>query len=74
MIQTIRKVITIGSSKGVTLPNKDIVRENIQIGDEVEVIIRPVQRANNQDDQRVIEAAKQILAEYKQDFQNLAKR
>lgn len=74
MIQTIRKIITVGSSQGVTLPTKDLKRENIQTGDEVEVIIRPIKSLAQQDDQHIIDTAKQILVDYKQDFQNLAQR
>jgi bifunctional DNA-binding transcriptional regulator/antitoxin component of YhaV-PrlF toxin-antitoxin module len=74
MIQSIQKVIAIGSSKGVTLPTKAAQRDNIKLGDEVEIIVRPVRHAVSKDDQAVLDAAKKILKDYKQDFQNLAKR
>lgn len=74
MIQTIQKIIKIGSSGGVTIPAKQMRRQNIKFGDEVEVIVRPVTKATNKSDEAVIAAARKILAEYKQDFKNLAKR
>jgi len=73
MIQSIQKVIKIGSSGGVTIPAKDLKRQNIAFGDEVEVIVRPLQSTNSEDS-KVLEAAKKILKNYKQDFDNLAKR
>lgn len=73
MIQSIQKVIKIGSSGGVTIPAKELKRQNIAFGDEVEVIVRPIHNVNNQDE-KVISAAKTILSDYKKDFKNLAKR
>lgn len=74
MIQSVQKVIKIGSSGGVTIPAKEMRRQNIKYGDEVEVIVRPVTKRSNQSDQAVIDTARKILAEYKQDFKNLAER
>jgi antitoxin component of MazEF toxin-antitoxin module len=73
MIQSIQKIIKIGSSGGVTIPAKELKRQNIAFGDEVEVIIRPL-RSQRSEDQKVRDAAKKILDDYKQDFQNLASR
>jgi bifunctional DNA-binding transcriptional regulator/antitoxin component of YhaV-PrlF toxin-antitoxin module len=73
MIQSIQKVIKIGTSGGVTIPAKDLKRQNIAFGDEVEVIVRPLRNVSD-NDQAVIEAAKKILSDYKKDFSNLAKR
>jgi len=73
MIQSIQKVIRIGSSGGVTIPAKDLKRQNIAIGDEVEVIVRPL-RNTNSEDREVLAAAKKILNDYQKDFENLAKR
>lgn len=74
MIKTIQKVIKIGSSGGVTIPAKEMKRQNITFGDEVEVIVRPVSKAVNKEDQHIIDTAKKILEDYKQDFKNLADR
>jgi antitoxin component of MazEF toxin-antitoxin module len=73
MIRSIQKIIKIGSSGGVTIPAKELKRQHIAFGDEVEVIVRPL-NAISSEDQNVLNAAKKILDEYKQDFRNLAKR
>lgn len=73
MIQSIQKVIKIGSSGGVTIPAKDLKRQNIAFGDEVEVIVRPLYNTSSED-QKVLAAAKKILNDYKKDFENLAER
>lgn len=73
MIQSIQKVIRIGSSGGVTIPAKELKRQNIAYGDEVEVIVRPLKKTAPDDDQ-VLKAAKSILSDYKKDFINLADR
>jgi len=72
MIKSIQKIITIGSSEGVTLPAKELKRHNIRPGDEVKVTVEAVKKPN--EDQAVIDAAKKILKDYKQDFHNLARR
>lgn len=73
MIQSIQKVIKIGTSGGVTIPAKELKRQNISFGDEVEVIVRPLHAIGSEDEQ-VLSKAKKILEDYKQDFQNLAGR
>lgn len=73
MIQSTQKIIKIGSSGGVTIPAKELKRHNIKIGDEVEVIVRPLQSSSTED-QKIVEAAKSILQTYRNDFDNLSKR
>jgi bifunctional DNA-binding transcriptional regulator/antitoxin component of YhaV-PrlF toxin-antitoxin module len=73
MIQSIQKIIKIGSSGGVTIPAKDLKRQNIAFGDEVEVIVRPL-RSVSSDDRKIIASARTILTKYRQDFKNLSKR
>ena len=73
MIQSIQKIIKIGSSGGVTIPAKELKRHNISFGDDVEVIVRPLHNLSSED-QKVIASAKKILSDYKKDFTNLAKR
>jgi bifunctional DNA-binding transcriptional regulator/antitoxin component of YhaV-PrlF toxin-antitoxin module len=73
MIQSIQKIIKIGSSGGVTIPAKELKRQNIKFGDDVEVIVRPINNTSNSD-QEVIKTAKSILKNYKKDFDNLSKR
>jgi len=74
MIQSIQKIIKIGTSGGVTIPAKELKRQNIAFGDEVEVIVRPLRSSTNDGDQTVIASAKKILSTYKEDFDSLAKR
>jgi len=73
MIQSTQKIIKIGSSVGVTIPAKELKRQNIKLGDEIEIIVRPI-RPSSVEDQDVINAAKSILDKYRTDFNNLAKR
>lgn len=73
MIQSIQKIIKIGSSGGVTIPAKELKRQNLTYGDDVEVIVRPLKKVSAED-QQVIDAAKSVIDEYKQDFNNLAQR
>lgn len=73
MIQSTQKVIKIGSSGGVTIPAKELKRQHIAFGDEVEVIVRPIRKVSAEDGQ-VISTAKKILKQYKQDFKHLAER
>jgi hypothetical protein len=73
MIRSRQKVIKIGSTDGVTIPAKELKRHKIALGDEVEVIIRPL-NANVSKGQDVLVTAKRILDRYKKDFQSLAKR
>jgi bifunctional DNA-binding transcriptional regulator/antitoxin component of YhaV-PrlF toxin-antitoxin module len=73
MIQSVQKVIKIGSSGGVTIPAKELKRQNIKFGDEVEVIVRPL-GSEREVDKKVVDAAKSILRDYKKDFEHLYKR
>jgi len=72
MIQSTQKVIKVGTSGAVTIPAKQMKRQNIKFGDQVEVIVRPISEPST--DQEVIKAAKNIISRYKSDFENLAKR
>jgi antitoxin component of MazEF toxin-antitoxin module len=74
MIQSIQKIVGIGTSDGITLPAKELKREHLKRGDEVRVTVQPVSKRSSAKDQAVINAAKKILQDYKQDFQNLSKR
>ena len=71
-ITTIQKVIKIGSSRGVTLPAKQLRALDVHDGDEVEVTIRKRTMSANGD--RVLKAANSLLERYKEDFSHLAKR
>jgi antitoxin component of MazEF toxin-antitoxin module len=71
-ITTIQKVINIGSSKGVTIPAKDLKRAGIKPGDEVEISVKKPQGVAQ--DAEVLHAAKDLLKRYDKDFKNLANR
>ncbi len=71
-ITTIQKVIKIGSSRGVTLPARDLRALGIRDGDEIEVTIR--KRLEVADDNQVLKTANSLLRRYKEDFSQLAKR
>jgi bifunctional DNA-binding transcriptional regulator/antitoxin component of YhaV-PrlF toxin-antitoxin module len=73
-IRTIQTLINIGSSKGITLPAKDLKHAGIETGDELEVIVRKRTPQDSASNDEVMDAAKRILDEYRQDFENLAKR
>jgi len=74
MIKSTQKIVTIGSSKGVTLPAKDLKRLNLNTGDEVEVTVKSLKDKNASEDARIFAEAKKVLKEYRKDFENLADR
>lgn len=71
-ITTTQKIIKIGTSKGTTLPAKELKRLGVDIGDEIEIEVR--KKAASKADGEVIKAAQSILERYKTDFKNLADR
>ena len=71
-ITTIQKVIKIGSSRGVTLPAKQLRVLGVRDGDEIEVTIR--KRTVVADDDKVLKVANSLLERYKEDFSSLAER
>lgn len=73
MIRSTQKLIKIGTSGGVTIPAKEMKREGMEFGDNIDITAKLADKANA-DDTKVIEAAKDILSAYKKDFENLSKR
>ncbi len=71
-ITTTQKLIKIGTSKGVTLPAKDLKALGVDTGEELELVVRKKQRPVSSDS--VKEIAEDILRRYDQDFKNLAGR
>ncbi len=71
-ITTTQKVITIGTSAGVTLPAKDLKQAGIKAGDQIDITVRKHQDTSSDDE--VLAAAKDILKRYKKDLKNLADR
>lgn len=72
VVTTIQKVIKIGSSRGVTLPAKQLKALGIRDGDEIEITIRKHPVAA--DDDQVLKAANKLLKRYRIAFSRLAKR
>ena len=71
-ITTTQKIIKIGSSRGITIPAKELKRLGIREGEEIEVTLRtPTTDASNDE---VMKAAATIMTQYKQAFDNLAER
>lgn len=71
-ITTIRKVIKIGSSRGVTLPARDLRALDVETGDEVELVVR--KKTNTAKDNEVAKVAQSLMQRYESDFRNLADR
>lgn len=70
MIQSIQKVIKIGSSGGVTIPAKELKRENLTYGDEVKVTIEPVKKQHD----KLMDEYQEFVREYGATLKNLADR
>ena len=68
----VQKVIKIGSSAGVTIPKKQLKELGIVIGDDVKISIEVIKERSQ--DTEILQAARNILATYKQDFKKLADR
>lgn len=71
-ITTIQKVIKIGSSRGVTLPARDLRALGVEAGDEVELVVR--KKTAHAEDAKVLEIAQSLLERYEDDFRHLAER
>lgn len=71
-IKTTQKIIKIGTSKGTTIPAKQLKQLGVEVGDEVEIEVR--KKADIAKSEEVIKAAQSILDRYEQDFKNLANR
>lgn len=71
-ITTTQKIIKIGSSKGGIYPAKALKELGVDVGDEVEIVIR--KKTSLATDKAVVDAAKSILTQYAQAFKNLANR
>ncbi len=71
-ITTTQKIIKIGSSRGVTLPAKQLLELNVKEGDEVEIVVRKKTIQAKSGDVTAI--ATSLLDRYKQDFTNLKNR
>lgn len=73
-MKTTQKLIKIGTSRGVIIPNKDLQKKDAKAGDLIKFNWDVDRKSHEADDLEVIKAAKKILARYDADFKNLAKR
>lgn len=71
-ITTTQKVIKIGTSRGVTIPAKDLKALGVDTGEELELVVR--KKTAQTSDVDVLDKANSLLDRYKQDFHNLAGR
>jgi len=70
MIKTTQKVITIGSSQGVTIPKKELQRLGIKVGDSVEISVQPEKTKLGD----LVGRLDSFMATYDADLKNLTKR
>ncbi len=71
-ITTTRPVITIGTSKGVTLPAKELKRLGIETGDEVKVVITAAKKPVRKD--KLAAEYDAFVQQYGETLKNLADR
>jgi antitoxin component of MazEF toxin-antitoxin module len=72
IMTTIQKIIKIGSSKGVTLPAKDLKRLGVDVDDEIRITVESIdKKAPQQDLMREYEA---FVEQYDETLKNLADR
>jgi len=73
MIKSIQKVIRIGTSAGVTIPAKEMKRQNIKFGDEVKITVEPASKVQGTDE-KIIKEYALFTAQYGETLKNLADR
>ena len=71
-ITATQPIIKIGTSKGITIPAKALKQLDIKEGDKVDVIV--TKHSESASDGEVLKAARDILDQYRSDFENLANR
>lgn len=72
IITTTQKLIKIGSSRGITLPAKELEKLDVKPGDTLEVTVR--KKSEVIEAGKAVEIANSLLERYKDDFRNLAGR
>jgi antitoxin component of MazEF toxin-antitoxin module len=74
MIEGNYKVIKIGSSRGVTIPAKDLKNQGITVGDEIKLRWEPVKKKSHNQHDKLMKEYSQFVSEYGQALKNLADR
>lgn len=72
IMTTIQKIIQIGSSKGTTLPAKQLKELGVDIGDEVRITIEPIETQDPQRD--LMREYDAFVKQYDETLKNLADR
>ncbi len=72
MIQSIQKLIKIGSSDGVTIPKKELAKLGAKRGDELMITAELVTKKEEQTHARLMEDYRAFVRQYGQTLKNLA--
>lgn len=72
IMTTIQKIIRIGSSKGVTLPAKQLKQLNVDVDDEVRITVESVRKSDPQ--AQVMREYEAFVEKYDETLKNLADR
>jgi hypothetical protein len=71
MIKTIQKVIKVGSSKGVTIPTKQLVALGADVGDDLVITAELASRTKHD---KLMQEYDKFVRQYGQTLKNLADR
>ncbi len=66
----IQRIIRVGNSAAVTIPKKILVQQNLDIGDEAEIEVRPLFEANKE----IHRLTQNIISKYRPALEELAKK
>ncbi len=73
-ITTTQKIIKIGTSKGITVPTKELRRLGAEVGDEIKITAELVKPARTNRDDVIMQEYKQFVDQYGETLKNLADR
>lgn len=73
MIQSIQKIIKVGSSGAVTIPAKEMKRQGVTFGEEIKISWEPAKKGDDKQ-QKLIEEYEKFKKQYSQTLKNLADR
>lgn len=71
-ITTTQKIITIGSSKGITIPAKDLKTLGLDVGSHIKITAEPAKVPQKQ--AKIIDEYADFIAQYGQTLKNLSQR
>lgn len=72
IMTTIQKIIKIGSSKGVTLPAKQLKQLGVDVDDEVRITVESIRKEDPQD--ALLDEYRAFVEQYDETLKNLADR